>query len=422
MSVQVYQGVSLTILPTQKYKTTRIMVRFQAPVEKKMMAARGLLSSLLQTNSADYPDQTKIQAQLAYLYGANLSIDVVRRGNRYYFSLYLDLVQNRFVSTGEDLVAEGLAFLEAILFRPNLEGQAFHAATFAREKEVLLGYLDANYEDKQGYANQALQELFFEGYREQQIDADFGTREDLSALTPETVFQEYQKMLREDQIAIFITGEANETAVLKQIESWPLADRNTEASPVFFEKTARTEAVEKVEKVEAAQAKLNLGYRIPAYYYQPEYFAALVLNGLFGGFSHSKLFTNVREKASLAYTVGSQYDAFRGLLTVRTGIDSKDKEQAQALIREQLEAIQQGVISEQEWAQTKAMLKNQFKIMDDYAQSMIEKAYSAMTLPGIKNQLADILAAIEDVTQADVQALAQQVVLEATYFMEGKTL
>ena len=34
----------------------------------------------------------------------------------------------------------------------------------------------------------------------------------------------------------------------------------------------------------------------------------IVMNGLLGGFAHSKLFTNVRENAGLAYTISSQID------------------------------------------------------------------------------------------------------------------
>ena len=46
------------------------------------------------------------------------------------------------------------------------------------------------------------------------------------------------------------------------------------------------------------QAKLNLAYQTNVYYDEPERFALMVFNGLFGGFPHSKLFMNVRERKS----------------------------------------------------------------------------------------------------------------------------
>ncbi len=52
-------------------------------------------------------------------------------------------------------------------------------------------------------------------------------------------------------------------------------------------------------------------------------FALQVFNGIFGGFPHSKLFMNVREKEHLAYYASSSIDTFRGFMTVQTGIDGK---------------------------------------------------------------------------------------------------
>ncbi len=71
------------------------------------------------------------------------------------------------------------------------------------------------------------------------------------------------------------------------------------------------------------QAKLNLAYQTNVYYDEPERFALMVFNGLFGGFPHSKLFMNVREKESLAYYASSSVDTFRGFMSVQTGIDEK---------------------------------------------------------------------------------------------------
>lgn len=49
-------------------------------------------------------------------------------------------------------------------------------------------------------------------------------------------------------------------------------------------------------KQELKQSKLHIGYRTFITYKDEDYFALQLFNGLFGGFSHSKLFVNVREK------------------------------------------------------------------------------------------------------------------------------
>ena len=57
------------------------------------------------------------------------------------------------------------------------------------------------------------------------------------------------------------------------------------------------------------------------------------MNALFGGTPLSLLFTNVREKASLAYYASSNIDAFRGAVMVQTGIESHQKERVLALLK-----------------------------------------------------------------------------------------
>ncbi|MCQ5003442.1 insulinase family protein, partial [Escherichia coli] len=69
-------------------------------------------------------------------------------------------------------------------------------------------------------------------------------------------------------------------------------------------------------------AKLNLAYHFPVFYRDENYYAALVMNGILGGTPYSKLFANVREKASLAYYASSQLRLFSSHLAIQTGIDA----------------------------------------------------------------------------------------------------
>ena len=92
-----------------------------------------------------------------------------------------------------------------------------------------------------------------------------------------------------------------------------------------------------------------------------QYFALQVFNGIFGGFSHSKLFINVREKASLAYYAASRVESHKGLLMVMSGIDAKNYDQAVTIIKEQMQEMKQGSFTDGEIAQTKAVIHNQRK-------------------------------------------------------------
>ena len=145
----------------------------------------------------------------------------------------------------------------------------------------------------------------------------------------------------------------------------------------------------------------------------------MVFNGLFGGFPHSKLFMNVREKESLAYYASSSVDTFRGFMSVQTGIDGKNRNQVLRLIHEQLESLRNGEVTELELAQTKAMLRNQYLLSLDAPQATIETAYLDNWLP--ETQLTDDewLSRMENVTIHDIQNVAQKIELQAIFFLDG---
>jgi predicted Zn-dependent peptidase len=122
-----------------------------------------------------------------------------------------------------------------------------------------------------------------------------------------------------------------------------------------------------VEKLDVGQGKLNMGLRAHVTYADDQYPAALMYNGVLGGFPHSKLFIHVREKESLAYYASSRLDGHKGILTLQSGIEIQNYEKAVAIILKQLEAMEQGDISEKELSQTRAMISNHLREIQDSA-------------------------------------------------------
>ena len=73
------------------------------------------------------------------------------------------------------------------------------------------------------------------------------------------------------------------------------------------------------------QGKLHIAYRTPVTFFSEEFPVMQMTNGIFGGFAHSKLFMNVREKESMAYYASSSFASHYGLIFVLAGIDAKLK-------------------------------------------------------------------------------------------------
>ncbi len=418
MPITLAQGVNLHVVPTEKYKTVRILVRFNTRLNKETITKRTLLSSLLETNSLNYPDQVKLSEKLAELYGASFGINVNKKGNLHWLNLSMNLVNDKYLDNSH-VLADAADFVKEILFYPNIIDGKFEAETFQREKENLKAYYESISEDKQVYSSLALQNLYF-GRSEDQKVPSFGIIADLEAETAETIAAYHQQMLQEDQVDIFVLGDVDEAQVTALFSKLPFEDRASGIADIFYTQPSRNVIEERSEQETLAQSKLNLGYHTDVYYGDENYFALQIFNGVFGGFPHSKLFMNVREKENLAYYASSSIDTFRGFLSVQTGIDGKNRNQVLRLISIELENIRQGNVTDLEIEQTKAMLKNQYLLSLDNAGAVLENEYLNDLIPHLRLKDDEWIRRMETVTLADVQRVAKLVQLQAIFFLEGE--
>ena len=101
MVYQLAEGVNLHVLPTKQYKTIRIFIRFTARLQQEVITKRSLLSSMLETNSLNYPDQTKLSAKSEY--DANIAAGKVAKS-----------VYNATISTIDSNIASLKAKIKAV--------------------------------------------------------------------------------------------------------------------------------------------------------------------------------------------------------------------------------------------------------------------------------------------------------------------
>ncbi len=418
MSIQLNEGVHLHVLPTKKYKTIRIMLKFSAPLDKKTITKRAMLANLLETNSKKYPTQTALRSALSNMYGASFGTGVSKKGNTHILSISLNLVNEKYLSKGDNVLQEGIDFLKEIIFQPNVADGQFNDKTFKREKANLVDYYDSLFDDKQTYASLALQELFFENVNQQ--TPSVGSKEDLEEISSSSLYDYYQDVLNHDKVDIYVLGDVDENEIRSAFEQFEFAPRKVLKSSSFYNEPAANECEDKIEQQEITQAKFNLGYTTAIFYHEPLYYAAQVFNGLFGGFPHSKLFMNVREKESLAYYASSSMDTFRGMLTVQTGIDGQKVDQVREIIAVQLKEMQAGNFTDESISQTKEMLKNQLFQSEDNAGAVIERIYALELAKETILSIDEWVARIEKVTKKDIIEVANKVKLKATFFLTAE--
>ncbi len=415
--MEITKGVHLHFIQSEKFKTNKIKVRFSAPMSEKTIAGRVLTASMLETSNALYPTSQSFREKLANLYGANFSTSLSRRGLVHYLDINLSFVRDQFLSRKNVLTDEMLEFLKASLFSPLSNGNAFDAKTFEIEKKNVLTDLEAEIENHFYHAHRKLNDLFYD-LSEMRIPR-VGTVELVEKETAESSFATFQQMLKEDQIDFFFIGNFNEIAIRDKIQDFHFAERE-QPLELMYQQNYSNVTRENLEQREVHQSIIELAYHFSAQYGDSEHLPLIVLNGLLGGFAHSKLFVNVREKESLAYTISSNFDIFSGLMRIYAGIDRANRTKTIALINRQILDLKRGNFTDDELEQTKKMLKNSILLAQDRQNTLIERAYMSAVLGKKFLSLEAWLESLENVRKNEVIKAAQQLKLQAIYFMEGK--
>ncbi|WP_316246115.1 EF-P 5-aminopentanol modification-associated protein YfmF [Streptococcus sp. Marseille-P7375] len=415
--MEIIKGVHLHFIQSEKFKTNKIKVRFSAPMSEKTIAGRVLTASMLETSNALYPTSQAFREKLANLYGANYSTSLSRRGLVHYLDINLSFVRDQFLSRKNVLADEMLDFLKASFFFPLSNGKAFDTKTFEIEKRNVLTDLEAEIENHFYHAHRELNNLFYD-LPEMRIPR-VATIELVEKETAETSFAAFQQMLNQDQIDFFFIGDFNEIAVREKIQEFQFSERE-QPLQLSYQQNYSNITREKLEQRDVHQSIVELAYHFSSQYGDRSHLPLIVLNGLLGGFAHSKLFVNVREKESLAYTISSNFDIFSGLMRIYAGIDRANRTKTVALINRQILDLKRGHFTDEELEQTKNMLKNSILLAQDRQNTLIERAYMSSVLGKKFLSLEAWLKALENVSKADLIEAAQQLKLQAIYFMEGK--
>ncbi|QMV40105.1 insulinase family protein [Cohnella cholangitidis] len=422
MSEQFQRGIwgrlRLHVLPTKRFKTFALSLFAGVPLSEERVTSVALTPFVLRRGTQSLPETISFRERLDELYGAGFGFDLYKRGDHQIVQFRLDMINDRFVSAKESLLGEALRFLGEVLTAPALEDGKFRSKYVEAEKSTVSKRIDAIINDKIRYAAERCVE-------EMCKDEPFrllalGRKDRLAELNADSLYQAYQQWLREASFDLYVSGDTNLEEVRSLVEkSFKLPDGKPSAYSAPTLRAARAEVQTIVEKLDVGQGKLNMGLRVGTTYGSDDYASLLVYNGLLGGFPHSKLFVNVREKASLAYYASSRLDGHKGILTLQSGVEIANYERAVAIIREQIEAMTKGDFAMEDFRRTQAMIIGQLRELQDSAFERIAFDFSNV-LSGAERTGDSFIAEIQAVTPEKVTAVAQGVALDTIYFLRDR--
>ncbi|RNB91805.1 insulinase family protein [Brevibacillus fluminis] len=410
--------MNLHILSTDKFKTTTIVLMIQQPLAEETVTKTALLSMVMKRATARFPETRLLREHLDFLYGAIFDVDVTKKGERQIVQVYMEIPNEKFLSEQTPLLEQAIQLVGEVVTQPYLENGKFAEKYVRTEKESLRKRIESLVDDKMRYANQRVTEEMCAG--EPFGLLVYGRIADLAEIDGGVLHSHYQDLLAHYPIDIFVVGDVQAEQVKSYIQTYiKMNGRQVKAFTVKSTPKHVTNTREVIERLEVNQGKLNIGCRTKISYPDDDYPALLIANGVLGGFPHSKLFVNVREKESLAYYAVSRLESHKGILMIMSGIEVGNYQKALLIINEQLKLVQAGQISEQEMSQTKATLINQFRELLDSPRMMVDFTYNGI-FSGRTRRLSELLDEINQITVDQVKAAAGKIQMDTIYLLRDQ--
>lgn len=416
---EIKEGINLHMIQTNNFKTNLLSVFLTTPLLRETVTKEALIGSVIRRGSKNMPSTEQISKNLEEMYGASFDCGIEKIGDNHVLKFYLEAINDEFLPQEENILKKAIDTLLEIVFEPLSENGEFKQEYVKTEKENLKQIIEGKIDNKAKYAqDRCIEEM----YKDKPYGLyKFGYVEDLEKITSKELYEYYKKMLKECKIDIFISGKIDTTKT-KQIIETNETITNLQGRKILINKGQNLENVKNPEiieeKLEVTQGKLVLGLNIENTNLDEKYIA-MVYNTILGGGANSKLFQNVREKASLAYTAGSSYIRQKNNIIIRCGIEIANYSKALEIIKKQIEDMKKGEFTQKDLDNAKQNIISAIKFIPDEQDTQITY-YFGQVIAGSEVSLEEYIKRIERITKEQIIELAKKVNINIIYFLTQK--
>ena len=417
---EIKQGITLHQIHTENFKTNLYAIFLAIPLEREKVTLDALIGAVLRRGTQRFQTQEAISKELEGMYGASFNCGIEKTGDNHILKFYLETLSEEFLPEPEKLNEKCLSILFDIAFNPLTVNGAFKPEYVEGEKKNLKQIIESKIDNKAKYAyDRCIEEM----YKNEPYGLyKFGYIEDIDSITSELLYQRYQELIAKCKVDIFCSGRLNEQETIKQIKENENIQKLQEREPQYVINNEITEGKKEVqtntieESMQITQGKLVIGLDI-LNTQENSRFIASVYNAILGGGANSKLFQNVREKQSLAYTAGSNYLRTKNSIFIRCGIEIANYQKALETIKQQLTDIANGEFSEEDLENAKRLIVSSVDAISEEQDTEITYYYG--------QELSDRFMSIEDykkqileATKGQVIELAKDVKINTIYFLK----
>lgn len=413
-TLEIGKNVKLTLIPKSKFKTNLVSVYIQRKLDRNEVTKNALLPGILKSGCNKYKTLGQLTDREEELYGSYLHAGASKRGESQVLGFSILSVNEKYLD--EKILGQCIEFLNEIINNPLVIDGGFNEEYLNIEKEILKDSIMSIINDKGNYAMKRTNEIMFEG--EPYSINGKGYIEDLDTIDRVSLYEHYKEVLKTSPIEIMIEGEFEETEVVELIKEKFQFDRGNIIDIPKEEYYKEVDEVKEIkETMDIAQGKLVMGYRCNVDYLDEEkYYSLLLGSRILGGGADSKLFINVREKESLCYTIYSTIQKSKSTMMVCSGIEAQNYEKTVNLVKEQVQKLKDGDITESEISNAKIAFINSLNSLNDEI-GRISDFYFSQSISKNKSDLDQIKNMINKSTKEDIVEAVKNIELDTIYFL-----
>ena len=416
---EVKQGISLHNINTNKFKTNLYAVFLATPLNRENVTKNALLTAVLRRGTKNIKSQDLISKKLEEMYGASFDCGIEKTGDNQIIKFYLETINEAFLPEKDELDKKCIELLFDIILNPLVENDGFKPEYVESEKEKLKQIIEGKIDNKRAYSfERCIEEMF---KNEPYGLYKFGYVEDLDKITPQNLYEHYQELIKKCKIDIFVSGNLKENDMNSLIENNAEIKRLEARAPEYIENKENSDKIpvrkENIveEKMQVGQGNLVIGLSSNSQM-ENEKFVMSVYNAILGGGANSKLFQNVREKNSLAYTAGSTFRRQKNTIFIRCGIEIENYQKALDTIKEQIEDMKNGKFTEDDIENAKKLIIASVKGISSEQDTEITYYYG-QELSDTFTTIEDYVTKINNVTKENIEEVAKEIWINTVYFL-----
>ncbi|MFC1918373.1 M16 family metallopeptidase [Chloroflexota bacterium] len=285
----------------------------------------------------------------------------------------------------------------------------FEPAEIERERQVVIEEINMTKDSPSQQVHMLIDELLWPGHP---LGRDIaGSKESMTNINRDMIFDFLKSKYLPNNTVATIAGNIEHqeavSAVSQAMANWT----NQQPQPEYKSYKEHTNPRLQIERKDTEQAHLCLalpGLSIT----HPKRFAIDLLNVVLGEGMSSRLFSEIRDKLGLAYSIHSYADHFldSGSITIYAGVEPKNLTVAIKAIMEQLSRLKKQV-PESELSKAKELAKGRLLLRMEDTRNVAGWVGGQEILTGHILSIDQVTSIIDAVTTAELKELAQELLI-----------